>query len=105
MNWKQFKEEYGEGPEEHYEDPAEYQEKIGNKYYANRIRKKREEDMSFAEDKIIGFSCSWCGVYFKKEHGYPVLCNSCWKDALKKHKSPKVIEHNFGLQKAIHKEL
>lgn len=61
--------------------------------------------MSLAKDKINGLSCSWCGVYFEKEHGYPVLCHDCWNDAIKKHKNPKVIEHNFGLQKAIHREL
>lgn len=43
MNWQKFREEYGESPEEHYDDPAEYQEKIGNKFYANQIRKRREE--------------------------------------------------------------
>ena len=57
-----------------------------------------------AQDKISGFSCSWCGVYFVDEHGYPVLCDSCWKDAIDKHKSGKVIMNNFGLQKAIHSE-
>ncbi len=61
--------------------------------------------MSIAEDVVNGFSCSWCGVYFEDEHGYPVLCDSCWKDAIEKHKSDKVILHNFGLQKAIHGEL
>lgn len=45
MNWRRFKEEYGEGPEEHYDDPAEYQESIGNKYSANQIRKRREGEM------------------------------------------------------------
>lgn len=58
-----------------------------------------------AEDKIYGFSCSWCGVYFEAEHGFPVLCISCWDKAIDKHKSDKVILHNFGLQKAIHGEL
>jgi len=45
MNWQKFIEEYGENPEEHYDDPAEYQEKIGNKLFANQIRKRREEKM------------------------------------------------------------
>ena len=58
-----------------------------------------------AEDKVYGFSCSWCGVYFEAEHGFPVLCISCWDEAIDKHKSDKVILHNFGLQKAIHGEL
>jgi hypothetical protein len=30
-----------------------------------------------ADDMVNGFSCSWCGIYFKKEHGYPVVCKSC----------------------------
>ena len=30
-----------------------------------------------AEDLINGFSCSWCGIYFEEEHGYPVICMSC----------------------------
>ena len=45
MNWQKFREEYGESPEEHFDDPADYQDSIGNKYYANQIRKKREEEM------------------------------------------------------------
>lgn len=45
MNWQEFTEEYGERPEEHFDDPAEYQESIGNKFFANQIRKKREEGM------------------------------------------------------------
>ena len=61
--------------------------------------------MSLAEDKVYGFSCSWCGVYFEAEHGFPVLCISCWDKAIDSHKNAKVILHNFGLQKAIHGEL
>ena len=25
-----------------------------------------------------GIVCSWCGTYFEKEHGYPVLCGYCF---------------------------
>jgi hypothetical protein len=32
-----------------------------------------------AEDMIDGASCSMCGIYFEREHGYPVLCKGCWK--------------------------
>jgi hypothetical protein len=32
-----------------------------------------------ADDIISGASCSWCGVYFKEEHGYPVVCKDCAK--------------------------
>jgi hypothetical protein len=35
-----------------------------------------------AEDTIDGFKCSWCGVYFEKENGFPVACDSCWEEAL-----------------------
>jgi hypothetical protein len=58
-----------------------------------------------AEDKINGLSCSWCGVYFVEEHGFPVLCISCWEKAIEKHKSDKVILRNFGLQKTIYSDL
>ncbi len=30
-----------------------------------------------ADDMICGLTCSYCGVYFESEHGYPVLCSSC----------------------------
>lgn len=33
-----------------------------------------------AEDMINGFCCSICGVYFEKEHGYPVVCKDCYDD-------------------------
>lgn len=32
-----------------------------------------------AEDIIDGLACSGCGVYFEKEHGYPVYCPNCWE--------------------------
>ena len=34
-----------------------------------------------ADDLIAGRTCSWCGVMFTKEHGYPVVCKGCWHDA------------------------
>lgn len=37
-----------------------------------------------ANDMIEGFACSWCGVYFKSEHGYPVLCRDCYGGASRK---------------------
>lgn len=52
-----------------------------------------------AGDIISGFKCSWCGVYFEKEHGYPVVCDSCWEDSSKKEREKSRI------QKAIYKEL
>lgn len=34
-----------------------------------------------ADDIVNGACCSWCGEYFSGEHGYPVLCVKCWKEA------------------------
>lgn len=31
-----------------------------------------------ADDMVNGASCSHCGMYFKQDHGYPVLCHSCF---------------------------
>jgi len=31
-----------------------------------------------ADDMVNGLSCSECGVYFEKAHGYPVLCSDCY---------------------------
>ena len=37
-----------------------------------------------ADAMINGEMCEWWGTMFEKEHGYPVLCDSCWEDATKK---------------------
>ena len=58
-----------------------------------------------AQDKIDGFSCSWCGVYFEEEHGYSVLCDDCWEGELENQRRTGKIPHDHGLQKAIHREL
>ena len=50
-----------------------------------------------ANDMVSGLSCSHCGTYFEKEHGYPVLCTYCWKTA-------KPTERQ-GYSKALFKEL
>ena len=55
--------------------------------------------MSLAEDKLDGLSCSWCGVYFEGEHGYPVLCRDCWKKALKRMGTPARVLDKLGFQK------
>ena len=63
-----------------------------------------------ADDMIDGASCSWCGVYFSEEHGYPVACESCWDD--EKERNPKEFKkvkgggeiHSSGVQKAIFDE-
>ena len=49
-----------------------------------------------ADDMIEGHSCSWCGVYFRKPHGYPVLCWGCWKDSKK--------EDREGIQRSLQKD-
>jgi hypothetical protein len=30
-----------------------------------------------ADDMTDGLCCSECGIYFIREHGYPVLCSGC----------------------------
>ena len=50
-----------------------------------------------ADDNIDGACCSWCGVYFEASHGYPVVCDTCWKEATPAQRK--------GIQKTIHKEL
>lgn len=32
-------------------------------------------------DMLTGRSCSWCGLYFEKKHGHPVICVGCWRAA------------------------
>jgi rubredoxin len=39
-----------------------------------------------ADDMVNGFSCSLCGIYFQEEHGYPVVCETCWNDLNKREK-------------------
>jgi len=61
--------------------------------------------MNLADDAVGGLMCSWCGVYFEKEHGYPVLCKTCWNRGTLIHHNGKWHEQHPGFQKAIHKEL
>jgi NMD protein affecting ribosome stability and mRNA decay len=35
-----------------------------------------------ADDMVEGRSCSECGIYFEKAHGFPVLCRDCYADEL-----------------------
>ena len=65
-----------------------------------------------ADDMLDGFMCSWCGVYFVEEHGYPVACDSCWQDAKKEVTASSDVtrEHGRiiaidGVQKHIHPEM
>lgn len=53
-----------------------------------------------ANDIINGFMCSWCGICFREEHGYPVVCHSCGKGI----KEKELLEKH-GVQKAIYKEI
>lgn len=47
MSWRQLREEYNEGPEDHFEDPYEYiryLERTGQKHEANLIRQSLERE-------------------------------------------------------------
>ena len=50
-----------------------------------------------AEALIEGDQCSHCGQFFEESHGYPVLCQACYRSASKAERDV--------LQQAIHKEL
>lgn len=52
-----------------------------------------------ADDIVCGFQCSWCGVVFEGEHGYPVACHDCWADATKEERE------TLGVQRATLKEM
>ena len=51
-----------------------------------------------AGDIIDGSMCSWCGIYFKEPHGYPVVCKECGKSV------PDRTLAKDGLQRAINDE-
>lgn len=50
-----------------------------------------------ADDIIDGACCAYCSQYFQCEHGYPVLCDECWRTSSKAERK--------GYQPAIEKEL
>ena len=56
--------------------------------------------MSIADDIVCRFKCSWCGICFEEEHGYPVACKDCWEAAVKEYGEKNL----SGVQKAIFKE-
>lgn len=61
-----------------------------------------------ADDTVNGDCCSWCGCYFKKGHGFPVVCKDCfygWKRENKKLNSLKKLLGAFGLQLAFERKL
>lgn len=33
------------------------------------------------DDVLDGSTCEFCGVYFERAHGFPVLCGDCWRGA------------------------
>jgi hypothetical protein len=37
-----------------------------------------------AEAMETGEACCWCGAFFVKPHGYPVLCRDCWVNEQKR---------------------
>ena len=98
MNWQRFREEYGESPEEHYDDPADYQESIGNVFEANRIRKRREEEPSEGEEEEAGevsevhIRCCGCDKKIPIGEAYPSynhpeappVCFDCLPGEIKK---------------------
>jgi len=53
MNWRKFAEDFGEYPDEHFDDPADFQQSAGNRLEAKRIRAQRRkvEDGEVAEDE------------------------------------------------------
>ena len=34
-----------------------------------------------ADSVLDGACCEWCGVFFAKEHGHPVVCTACWTNS------------------------
>jgi len=68
-----------------------------------------------ADDMCEGRCCSWCNVYFQKEHGYPVACENCWDEyenswvavleVVELMENHPQLYRQVGVKKAIHKEL
>lgn len=50
-----------------------------------------------ADDIIDGASCELCGVYFKDDHGYPVVCKHCWSQLTKAERK----NHQLATEKEI----
>ena len=54
MSWDRFREEYGEGPEDHFDDPYEYArylERTRQKGEANQIRRMMEKEEGKLEER------------------------------------------------------
>ena len=54
--------------------------------------------MSIAEDIIDGWCCQLCGVYYEEEHGYPVVCESCYNELSEEEK--KEFLESLGLEQS-----
>lgn len=50
-----------------------------------------------SDDVVNGLCCSHCGIYFEEEHGFPVLCESCFDSETEEEKD--------GIQRAYFKEV
>lgn len=66
--------------------------------------------MSIANDMFVGIQCSWCGIRFTDEHGYPIICKGCFEDYRQKLKvreetAKLALLKKYGLQLAILDEL
>lgn len=53
-------------------DPDKYRNK---KSYQGQTKEAKIANKSYI---ATGLKCSACGIYFNKEHGYPVLCDCCY---------------------------
>ena len=58
-----------------------------------------------ADSMINGECCSWCGIYFEDEHGYPVVCQGCFKDWCEEDGGSSKKLKKLGLSVAIEKEI
>jgi hypothetical protein len=59
-----------------------------------------------ADDMVAGHSCSYCGIYFEDEHGFPVICRGCFRTWQRENrKGKKKFTQMTGLQVATIKEL
>jgi NMD protein affecting ribosome stability and mRNA decay len=59
---------------------------------------RKEEPMGEIADAMVeGLQCSHCGICFEEGHGFPVLCQDCYK-----HETPR---ERAGIPQATNKEL
>ena len=53
---------------------------------------------------IDGGMCSWCGINFEMDNGFPVLCEDCFQEQLNKGETPATILEKYALQKTLENE-